>query len=98
MKQKKNLIKLPAILFLVLTIVSSCCTKPQTPAIDPALSFATVPDPIDKLGKSVVIFNEDKNAVEMPYWYWQAIVKYIFKSEESRLQYEAWRKIIFEEK
>ncbi len=96
MKRTKNLICLILILFPVLITVSSCCTKPQIQTINPALSFAKVPDPIGSDGKSCIELKDDK--VEMPFWYWQALVRYILTTEKVRKQYKAWNKINNKEK
>lgn len=84
-------------MLIAFLLLSSCCTNLQPLTIDPALSFAKVPDPIDESGTPIVILGEDKNKVEMPLHYWQAVARYILKTEKVKKQYKAWHKIEFEE-
>ncbi len=97
MRQTQRLTVLMMILLVVLLPVSSCCTKPPTQRIDPALHFPVIPDPVSETGEALVTLIEQEQKVIMPVWYWDALVRYMLKTDQTRKQYEAWNKIIFEE-
>jgi hypothetical protein len=87
---------IPGTLLLILLTASACSTAPQgIRTADPALDFPAFPDPLGPDGRPVPALEGD--AVKIPLWYWLKITEYVVDAEKVREQYEAWRRVYFEE-
>jgi hypothetical protein len=88
----KKRLYIPAMLLLILVIVSTCSTTPpRIETIDPGLSFPVFPDPIGEDGKAIPVL--DGETVKVPLWYWSKIAEYMVEVEKAREIYEGWQDV-----
>ena len=66
-------------------VLNSCksATKKEIPEINDVITFPTFPAPADKDGNSYIVFDEEKQTVTMPFWYWKQIVIYVSETEDA---------------
>ena len=67
-------------------LVSNCCKSVQnqeTPEINDVIIFPAFPAPVDKDGNTFIVFDEEKQSVTMPFWYWKKIVFYVLETENA---------------
>lgn len=66
-------------------MLSSCrsALKKEIPETIDIIDFPTFPAPVDREGNTFLVFDEEKQNVTMPFWYWKQIVFYVAETEEA---------------
>lgn len=64
-------------------VLNSCKSKPKAEEkeISDYLYFPSFPSPIDENGNSIPSYDQERQIVELPYWYWLLIVDYAVETE-----------------